>query len=291
MSEDWIFDGTSVQSFCWRIESRDGWDDLPGIRGSNTVLSGKHGSSWRPKKYDEGKKTLVLGVHGVSDEYFTTPWDPQDEHTLYEEHLDDLLRLVSVRHRLISVERVHSSGSRRQAQCEVFPSAPVPAGNGYAQVSLSISVPEAFWEDVDETAYSLPFDYVAGGTQTLEAYNLVGQDGYCADAVLTISGVCTSVTVRDTETQSGFTYAGGLTAGQGLVVDAGEFTALKGTLVGGVLTGSPVDVSTDLTLYDGQILEIAPAPQSYRGPTLDVTAPGANDDFLVTLVTRRKWVR
>jgi hypothetical protein len=69
------------------------------------------------------------------------------------------------------------------------------------------------------------------------------------------------------------------------VVDAGAFTAVLNP------TGAATSVLTGVTMYDAQLLEIVPAPQAYRGPTVDVTTAGASSGFTVTFTTKRKWLR
>jgi hypothetical protein len=87
-------------------------------------------------------------------------------------------------------------------------------------------------------------------------FSLIGQTAPCADPVVTITGPCTSVTVRDTETGSGFTYATSMSGADTLVVDAGAFTAVLNP------TGANTSVLTGVTMYDAQLLEIVPAPQA-----------------------------
>jgi hypothetical protein len=100
-----------------------------------------------------------------------------------------------------------------------------------------------------------------------------------------VTGPCTTVSVVDTDTGSGFAYGTPLGAGDTLTVDSGAFTAV-------VDDGSPASVLTDLTLTSSPtLLEISPAPYEYRGPTLTVTATGTSGDFNVVFVGRRKWLR
>jgi hypothetical protein len=282
LAEGWYIDGVDVQSYGTVIEDRAGWDDVPGMRGDNVTLLGRHGDLWRRKKYTAGKKTLTIGVHGCDTTTWAVPATGTAERALYESNLEALLRILAPRHRLFDVTRVYADGSRRRASCEVVaPITPATLGNSYGQISLELVVPGAFWEDVDPATYRVVYDVAEGGTQTLEVFSLAGQTAPCADAVVTVTGPCSSVTVRDTETGSGFTYDGGLAGGQSLVVDAGAWTA-------DVDTSS---VLTALSLYDAQLLEIAPAPQEYRGPTVDVATIGATAGFTVTFVAQRKWLR
>lgn len=279
-AEGWYVDGEPLENYGRVIEARDGWDDTPPVRGDDTTLLGRHGNRWKPKKYGPGKKTLLIAVHGV-DEAGLVPDSGTAQRARYERNLDALIRTFAVRHRTLMVERVHADGSRRQAECEVTSAfTPAVTGDTYGLMSVELSVPGAFWEDVYAQTYTVPYDVTAGGTQTLEVFSLQGQTGYCADAVVTVTGPCSSVTVRDHETGAGFTYASALSVSP-LVVDAGAFTATVGAS----------SVLTSLALDGQQLLELAPAPQTYRGPTVDVTTTGASAGFSVSFSTRRKWLR
>lgn len=280
LAEGWYIDGEPLENHAVYIESRDGWDDTPEVRGDDVELLGRHGRRFRRKKYGPGRKTLAVAVHGV-DEAGLVPEAGSAQRARYERNLDALIRVFSVRHRPLLVQRVHADGSRRQAECEVTSAlTPAVTGNTYGLMSVEFSVPGSFWEDVDPQTYTLPYDVAAGGAQSLEVFSLQGQTGYCGDAVVTITGPCTTVAVRDHETGRGFAY-GALTLGQSLVVDAGAFTA----------TVAAANVLTDLIPDDAQLLEVGPAPQTYRGPLVDVTTTGAAAGFSVTFQTQRKWLR
>jgi hypothetical protein len=287
LTEGWYVDGEPVQAFGRIIEDRSGWEDVPAMRGSNVTLLGAHGDSWRRKRYDAGNKPLVIGVHGCDTTTWEVPSTGTAERALYESNLEGLLRLLAPRaYRQLDVTRVYADGSRRRAWCEVTGAiTPDDAGNGYGQVSLELVVPGAFWEDVDEATYRLPYDTTLGGTQTLEVFSLAGQTAPCSDAQVTITGPCTSVTLVDSQTGSGFSYSSSLSSGDVLAVDAGAFTAALNP------TGANTNVITSLGMFDQQILEVVPASESYRGPTVDVTPAGVSAGFTVTFVTKRKWLR
>jgi hypothetical protein len=283
-AEGWYVDGVSVEAYGTVLEDRNGWDDVPGMRGDNITLLGRHGQTWRRKRYDAGRKTLTIGVHGCNTTTWAVPNTGAKQRALYEKNLDALLRMFAPRHRLLDVERVHANGDRRRADCEVTSAfTPDIAGDSYGQVSVELAVPGAFWEDVDALSHRLAYDVAAGGTQTCEVYSLAGQTGYCTDAQIGVLGPCTTVTVRDVQTGSGFTYGDGLAGGQVLLVDSGAFTA--------DVNGGP-SVLTDLTLHSSPtLLEIGPAASTTRGPELLVTTTGAAAGFGVIVTGRRKWLR
>jgi hypothetical protein len=288
-AEGWWIDGVRLDR--WGVvnddngvilSDRKGWDDTPGVRGSNTVLLGAHGESWRRKKFGPGRKTLAITVNGTGAYGWDVPATGILQRAAYEEALDALLRLFSKRHEPLSVERVHANGDRRQADCEVVTViTPEAIGDTAGRMTVELSVHGGFWEDTDATTHALQYDVAGANSQDCEVYSLAGQTAPCADPVIVVTGPCTTLSVTDTETGEGFSYATALSGADTLTVDAGAWTALNGA----------TSVITDLVLSGQQILEIVPAPADNRGPTVTVNAPGATAGFTVTLTTRRKWLR
>jgi len=288
-AEGWWIDGVRLDR--WGVVNDDngvilgdrkGWDDTPGVRGSNAVLLGAHGESWRRKKFGPGRKTLNITVNGTGAYGWDVPATPALRRAAYEENLDAMLRLFSKRHEPLSVERVYASGDRRQADCEVITViTPDILDDTAARMSVELAVPGAFWADVDPTTHALQYDVAGANSQDCEVYSLVGQTAPCADPVIVVTGPCTTLSITDTETGEGFSYATALSGADTLTVDAGAWTALNGA----------TSVITDLVLSGQQILEIVPAPASNRGPSVTVNAPGSTAGFTVALTTRRKWLR
>jgi hypothetical protein len=288
-AEGWYIDGERLDR--WAdvtsnngviLENREGWDDAPGLRGADATLLGRHGSSWRRKRYEAAKRMLTLTVHGTDADGWTVPDSPRKQRAAYEEALDNLYRLFAPRHRLLDVERVHASGDRRRADCEVIsPLTPAPIGMTAGRLTVELSVPGAFWEDVDALSHALGYDVSGPDEQELEVYSLAGQTAPCADAIIEVTGPCSSIAVHDTETGSGWTYADTVEDDETLTVDCGVFTALLGA----------TSVITDLVLADQQLLEIVPATVGHRGPYLTVDAADVSAGFRVVVTSRRKWLR
>lgn len=292
LSEGWYVDGQRLDRWAVvddddgdngvTLTDRAGWDDVPGLRGDNLTLLGRHGQLWRRKRYDVGRKTLNMTVHGTGPDGWSVPVTNRLQRAAYEQNLDALLRVFSPRHRLLDVERVHANGDRRRADCEVASViSPEAVGMTAGRLSIELAVPGSFWEDVDAVSYRLPYNVVTGGAQDLEVFSLAGQTAPCGTATVTVTGPCTTVAVHDTETGSGFTYGEALGGSDTLIVDAGAFTA----------TVADVSVLTDLVLADQQLLEIVPAPALDRGPQVTVSTTGASSGFSVVVEARRKWLR
>jgi len=289
LTEGWYVDGARLDRWAQvtddngvTIENRDGWDDVPGLRGEDTTLLGVHGTSWRRKRYGPGKKTLTLAVNGTGAGGHVAPVTGLERRAASEQALDELLRAFAPRHRLLQVERVHADGSRRVAGCEVVSAlAPKPIGDTAYRLSVELSVPGSFWEDTDPVTHRVDYDTSTGGEQTMEVYSLAGQTAPCSDAVVTVTGPCSTVSVYDEETGSGFAYASALSGAESLVVDSGAWTAVVGA----------TSVITSLVLTDQVIIELAPAPAPNRGPSVLVATTGASDGFSVAFETHRKWLR
>lgn len=286
LAEGWYVGGVSVEDFGTVLEDREGWDDVPGMRGGNVVLLGRHGESWRRKRFEPGRKVLTIGVHGADTTTWVAPATNALQRAAYEANLDGLLRLLAPRHATVTVTRVHANGDQRQAECEVVSQiVPKISGQSYGQVQVEFAVPGTFWEDVDAITHALAYDVSAGGEQDCEVYSLAGQTGYCSDGVVVVTGPCSTVSVVDEQTGSGWSYGSALGSGERLTVDSGAFTAVYND-------GADHDVLTSLVLTTAAtLLEVSPAPYSYQGPNLAVTTSGASGAMGVTFTGRRKWVR
>jgi hypothetical protein len=94
-AEGWYIDGEPLESHAVVLENRTGWDDTPEVRGDDVELLGRHGRSWRRKKYGPGRKTLAVAVHGV-DEAGLVPAEGSAQRARYERNLDALIRTFAV---------------------------------------------------------------------------------------------------------------------------------------------------------------------------------------------------
>jgi hypothetical protein len=283
--EGWWIDGIELASLGTLIDPHDGWDDTPPVRGENQALLGYDGVDWREKLYDAGRKTIPMGIHGaVWDGYmWLVPATGSAQRALYERNLDALLRLTGRRNRPLMVERVYPDGSRRRARCEVTaPITPATTGNAFGQIQIELIVLPGVWEDSEDLSIRVPYDIGTGGAQSFELDFLRGQTAACGDVEVSIHGACTSVSVVDDETGRGFTYAGGLSGVQTLVIQPdGRFAAERDS----------VSVITDVTFTGATLLRVSPAPREQEGPSVTVTAVSPGAGFDVSFSGRRKWVR
>lgn len=283
--EGWYIDGVYLSDLGTLLEPRDGWDDTPAVRGENSTLLGYDGVGWREKLYDAGHKTISIGIHGADWDglNWLVPATGSAQRALYEANLDALLRVIGVRYRPLTVERVYPDGARRRAQCEVTGQiTPATTGNTYGQVQFELLVIGAFWEDAEELVSRLPYTVGGADSQRLEVYSLQGQTAPCNDAEVTITGPCESVSVTDELTGRGFTYSGTMDADDVLVVQPdGRFGAL--------LNGT--SIITVVAFTGPSLLKLSPAPGPVEGPGVIVDVDDAADGFSVTLRTRGKYLR
>lgn len=286
LAEGWYVDGVALEDYGRVIEDRSGWDDTPAVRGENTLLLGRHGAAWRRKKFEPGRKTLTMSLHGVNADG-TLPVTGRGRRIQYEAALDGLLRLVGQRERLLDVKRVHADGTSRRADCEVINAIlPSDVRDDFGRVQFELVVPGSFWEDTDPLSYVLPYDGGGDDEQTVEVFSLAGQTAPCADPIVRIDGPFNAISVRDAITGSGFSYGGTIGSDDHMIVDAGEFTAVEYDEV-----DLPTNRLMDLDLFDGQLLEISAAPKRDVGPSLIIDVTAANTDTKITVTTRRKWLR
>src|SRR3982751_5668716 len=58
-------DGTRLDTLAWNIETITGRIGVPGVRGANAQVPGRHGSIFTPNKtYDEREFVLSMWVNG-----------------------------------------------------------------------------------------------------------------------------------------------------------------------------------------------------------------------------------
>lgn len=277
MAEGWLVDGVPLETARRTVDTRTGWDDLPGARGDDVTLLGRHGQRWRPKRHDRSRRTLAITLHGL-DDAGRVPASAAARRAVIERELDDLARLLLVRHRPLLVERVHADGARRRALCDVTGAlTPEHVTDDTARVVVELQVPGGLWEDVDATSLRLPL-VTTGDVQDVELWSLRGQTGPCPDAVVAVTGPCSSLTIVDAPSGTSLAWPVPVPDGSTLVVDLGATSAL--------LDG--VESVTTLTALD---LEVSPAPTADRGPRLQVTCPGAGGGTRVVVTARRRWLR
>ena len=277
--EGWYIDGVALAEHA-QVEDYGGWDDTPAVRGDDVTLLGRHGDLWRRKRYGPGRKALRMVVVGTGPDG-QIPHAGTAQRAAYESHLDEVLRLLAPRHRPLEVVRVYADGTRRVAQCDVVTAiAPEPIGLCAGRITVELSIPGAFWADVDATTYRMPLTTTTG-PQVVEAFGLSGQTAPCQDAVVAVTGPVVGVSVHDSLTGSGWSWPGTLVPGQVLVVDSGDWSA----------TVDGASVLPDIAMQGQVLLEVSPAPSASRGPDLVVQWGGATTSSSMTVTTRRRWVR
>jgi hypothetical protein len=153
----------------------------------------------------------------------------------------------------------------------------------YATFSVALRVPSVFWEDV--TAANFDVSNTFNGSMT----QLQGTTAPIEDAILVISGPCTSVTVEARYNGSAmddpqyFTYSGTIGTGQTLTVDCGTW---KLTGAGGLV----VDYTNMFHTGSARFLTLAPGPVG-GSPQMKVTMAGSvGGTSKVNVTARRKFL-
>lgn len=233
--ESLTVDGIDLSSRCFMLGDSSGIMGTPPLRGENITIPARHGELQRPNKmYDASELVLNLSVAGsLADGSIPIGSDPVKE---FFKRRDEL---VSIFHKP-TVTLVHTlpDGSQRKALCEISNVMPWnrPAYSDSADVSVSLKVLGAFWQDVSPVTQT--FTVSSGNPVALTAFQ--GATAPMTDLTL-VFGAGSNPTLAQSTTF--FTYGEVITAGRQLQVNCSD-----GTL--GIGTGSAWTPSLSKISYD-----------------------------------------
>lgn len=274
--------GVVLNTLAKNISSLTGRLRAPALRTDNVTVPGRHGSLRTVnKRYEEGQIVLPMWVKGNDDEGESVGRD-----TFYA-NVDTLNQLFRPGSGLLTLVHTLPDGSQRRcfAECtEAIDMTMVAGGQWpYATFSVALRVPSVFWEDVTLNSIDLRNNYSGDITQ------LAGMTAPIEDAIYTVYGPCTSVTLEARYNGAAmddpqyFTYSGIIGTGQTLVIDAGKWK-LTGT--GGLV----VDYTKMFHTGSARFLEIPPGPVGGY-PQLKLTMGNPNWTVSkVNISARRKYL-
>jgi len=227
-------DGFRLDTLARNIEIRDGLNYAPKIQGENLQIAGMHGKKWiRNKLYDEARYVLSMWVSSYDDD--GKPRVGYDGRQGLEESLDTLKSILIVRNRRLDV-RVAYGGQigTRKANCELT-NAIEPQFVGWAPTTVKLSVeltnPDCFWEDVSAPADSV-YTNTGGGATMNAVVNMTGLARATApmgDLYYVFKGPANNPEIRDTATGHYCRYNGTLSASQWWRIEAKEMKFFIGT--------------------------------------------------------------
>lgn len=269
--------GVVLNTLAKNIDSLTGRLRAPAHRTDNIALPGMHGELWVPnKKFGPNTITLPMWVQGCDDDGDIP--DDSNEQIEFFARVHELVSLFKSSPNLLDVRWTMPDGNVRQCWAEatdVFDF--TTDSQAKARVGVVLTVPGAFWQDADPITQT--FD---GAVAEARPTRFVGGSAPTEDMVYTFVGPWDGPGVHFPD-GSWFLYSDALAAGEGLVVDCGEWE-LTGT--GGYVP------NYGLITHDGEDAfwgALAPIPDS-PAPQLTLDGSGRTAASSFTMTGRRKYL-
>lgn len=203
-------DGVALNTLAKSPETKSGRLRVPGARGSNVVVNGRHGGIWGVKSFEEGKFVLPMWVLGCDDDGAV----PTTALRQFYKNKDDLSRLFAKRYALLDVRATQPDGSVRQAMSEVLAAIDFSMLNAAdARFNVEFTIPGTFWQDIATTDWNGAFTQAAG---TAQIPYMTGSTAPIEDAQFILkmtNGTLTNPRITDYIGGSWAQYNGVLTAG------------------------------------------------------------------------------
>lgn len=268
--------GVVLNTLAKNISSLTGRLRAPAHRTSNISLPGMHGELWIPnKKYQANTLVLPMWVQGCDDDGGIP--EGKKRARVFWENYNALVGVFKGTDELLDVQWVRPDGSIRQCYAEstdVFDFTTDSEGHG--AVAVVLTIPAAFWQDVDETLQNFP-----GAPALVRPTKFVGGSAPTEDMIYELVGPWTNPEVVFPD-GSWFKYNAAIPANQALTVDCGEWE-LTGT--GGLVPNYSKLLHDGVDSYWGAL---PAAPAAADQITLNGTARTAASSF--TMRGRRKYL-
>lgn len=233
-------DGVRLDSLAWNVSTLNGREYIPGIRGTNIQVPGRHGSLFNPnKKFDEGKFILQMWVQGCDNKGEV----PTNTYNEFRKNLDSLKLLFTKRGQLLDVRRKDGAGNERRAYCEVEAAIDpeVYGVNPAARFAVELSIPAVFWESISQST-----ELVTGpvsGTD-YEIGSLTASTAINEDLEIIVDGPCNNPKLTDVGTGHWVQLNKTIPAGQQWVLNTTNWTSQTGTLLEFTGTGTDEILNT-----------------------------------------------
>jgi hypothetical protein len=223
--EGFTINGVSLDTYAYMLTDISGAMTVPGRRGDNVAVPGRHGVIRTPgKRFDAGEIVLPMWVVG-SEEDGSIPVDSTARRAWFRRR-DELLRLLYADPLTLAFAQDRDDpGSWREIEAEVVDvlSFVTIGAAPEAQVSVALTTPAAFWQD--RVAVAQEVTGASGVAQALDAFE--GATAPMADLLITIQGPCDNPMIA--HGARWVKYNGVLAAGQQLVLDTELWRVSTGT--------------------------------------------------------------
>ena len=262
--EVWTVDGYNLSQYAHDIQTFDGLDVTPDLKGEDVDIPQMNGVLPVVNYFQAAHKAVSMIVSVADPATGVIPNDIPSQRLNFNKNLDSLCKIM-YRRKLLNVVRTLADGSQRTALCKVVAGIqPATLGLASAQIVFDLLIPGSFWRDTAATTQTLA---IAATPTTLHFNSFDSATAPMSDLVYTIAGPITNPKITDLETGAWVQFTGaGLTAGQTLAFDAGAMTVTGG---GGLATPA---LTTITHAGDPRWLTAVP---SIDGINLQVDSAGA----------------
>lgn len=273
--------GYPLNLLAYNVKSYSGLFSSSGLRGANSVSPGRDGEIWtRGKKREALKVVLQMWISPIS-EAGVAPTSRAQAFANWQSNRDRLMALFDSSQALLDLRQT-INGVTRQAYAESpsssdFDVASSPSAQ--AEFSVELTVPAAFWQDVNALQTSSLVGTNSIGNTVLT--HLAGATAPCDDQVYAVSGPITNPKVADTASGHYVQFAGTVSDGATWTVDAGAWTSLVGTTNVTAQTTASGPFLPRLMVISPRVDRAAPSV------TLTGASVGANTKLVVS--GRRKY--
>lgn len=272
--------GVILNTLAKNVESLAGRLRVPAKRSQNIVVPGRHGTvRTKGKKYDQNVLALPMWVIGCKDDG-SIPTNTS-ERRLFFDNVDALSHLFSANGDTpLDIRHTLPDGSIRQCFGDVLDVIDFTTQSGetpLGKFSVSIQVPAAFWQDLNEvTTGSL---VASGASVNLAA--LAGATAPMEDLRVQLVGPWNNPRLTFAD-GSWVQYSESFTAGQGVLIDASNWT-LSGV-------GGYVPALAKLT-YSGMSSHwMCLPPTNDVVPTVSLSGTARTGATAMTMTGRRKYL-
>ncbi len=280
-------DGLVLNTLAYNISTRAGRYTTPDVRTKNIELPGRHGTlNVRGKKFQQGQFVWTMWIRGANEDG-SVP-DNTIQRRLFQQNLDLLLQVFTRRTGLLDIRQTLPDGSVRQCFGEVLAVVDPQSKSvqPMATLSVAITIPTAFWQDLTAITYTSSAGLSASQTLTLSPF--IGATAPMEDLVWTITGAATNAKVQALESGAALNvdtwmqFNSTIPTMKTLTVDCSAWT-----VVGSV--GFTPSTSNLVHVGSSSFISLPPGPQN-TAPQVQWTASSVDSHTQITVVGRRKYV-
>lgn len=270
--------GVALNTFAKNIESLTGRLRTPAKRTSNIVVPGRHGAvRTKGKKYDQNVIVLPMWVVG-SDDNGRIPVGSNARREFFA-RVNELVNLFSGNgDEPLDIRHTQPDGSVRQCFGDVLDvlDFTTSGANPMAKVGVSIQIPGAFWQDLQEVTSTV---VASGASVTLPQF--AGASAPMEDLRVQLNGPWNTPRLQFKD-GSWVQYTDNFVAGKGVIIDAATWQ-LSG--VGGYVP------ALDKLTYSGPSSHwFCLPPTGEEDPLINLSGTSRTGSTSLTMTGRRKYL-